>query len=134
MDVGNQYCSKNLNFSVTISTLHFISSAWKHTTIQLCYLLPFGGGGVGCVSTTTFTLLHWSQIHFFFHKKITHPLISKIIRHNDKTCTLIFKVLKVQKLMIYCNSEGTQKKAINAYALMFQYRVLFVNEMNKICS
>lgn len=38
---------------------------------------------------------------FFFHKKITHPLISKIIRHNDKTCTLIFKVLKVQKLMIY---------------------------------
>lgn len=53
------------------------------------------------MSTTTFTLLHWSQIHFFFHKKITHPLISKTIRHNDKTFTLIFKVLKVQKLMIY---------------------------------
>lgn len=33
-----------------------------------------------------------------------------------------------------CNSEGTQKKAINAYALRLQYRVLFVNKMNKICS
>lgn len=47
-------------------------------------------------------------------------------------------ILRAQSTETYdifgCNSEETQKKAINAYALRLQYRVLFVNEMNKICS
>lgn len=45
-------------------------------------------------------------------------------------------ILRAQSTETYdifgCNSEGTQKKAI--YALRLQYHVLFVNEMNKICS
>lgn len=102
-----------------------------HTAVQPVTI--WGEGCWLCVNNYIYTSTLVPD-SFFFHKKITHPLISKIIRHNDKTCTLIFKVLKVQKLMIYCNSEGTQKKAINAYALRLQYRVLFVNEMNKICS
>lgn len=101
MDVGNQYCSKNLNFSVTIST--YISSALHENTLPYscatCYHL-----GEGVLVVCQQLHLHFytgPRFIFFFHKKITHPLISKIIRHNDKTCTLIFKVLKVQKLMIY---------------------------------
>lgn len=100
MDVGNRYCSKNLNFSVTIST--YISSALHENT------LPYSCATCYHLEEEVLVVCQQLHLHFyagprfiFFHKKITHPLISKIIRHNDKTLTLIFKVLKVQKLMIY---------------------------------